>query len=378
MAKGLKQGTILVVDDDTMIIDLLLSSLEDQCYNTVVATSGEMALSRAEQTAADLILLDVVMSGIDGFETCRRLKASMSTSEIPVIFMSAMTDSENIIAGFKSGAADYVTKPIHIPELLARIETQMALRRMQATLQLQNRRLQQEVKKRQRMENQIRSLNQELFRAQERERKKIAHELHENVAQGLAALKLNAVDMFEHPPTVSAERREKNAMFSRLLDTIIGHIRSMTYQLHPPLLERYGLVRSVSEYCGELSNKHTLQIDFIHSGMNDRRFAMDTEINLYRIIQEGLDNVVKHAEANWARVQLKFNDSRILLTIEDDGRGFRSNCRTASASLDNHMGLGRMLERATLLGGRMQVDARPSGGTRIDVEVPVNTQPCKR
>ena len=153
---------ILVVDDTPSSINMLSGILEGEGYQVFVATSGEKAIKRAEQTAPDLILLDVLMPGLDGFDTCRRLKSGEKTGEIPVIFMTALTTAEDKVTGFEAGGVDYVTKPIEIEEVLARIKTHLALRNMQQQLETQNRRLQLVLTERKRCENEVRKLNTEL------------------------------------------------------------------------------------------------------------------------------------------------------------------------------------------------------------------------
>lgn len=364
-------GTILVVDDDLLIIDMLRSCIEDQGYDTIIATCGETAITRAQQTATDLILLDIVMTGMDGFETCRRLKAKKNTRTIPVIFMTVLADTEDIVNGFKAGAADYVTKPIRIPELLARIQTQIELRRFQAALSAKNRRLKQEVGKRMQMEKQIRFLNQELMRAQERERHKIAYQLHEKVAQDLVALKIIASDIFDHQPPLPDEKREKTVAFTKGLETIVHNIRTMTHQLHPQMLDVFGIERSVAAYCQDFSTQHALPVDVDCAGFTDRRFDMDTEINLYRIVQEGLDHLVQYAIPKRAKVRLNFDDERILLQMENEGGDTAFDDRAIEITPANSLGLRRMQERARLLGGRLTIEARSVPGSRVVIDIPV-------
>jgi two-component system sensor histidine kinase HydH len=147
-----EKGTILIVDDTAATIDLIRSVLEGQGYDVMVATSGEKAVKRVEQRVPDLILMDVLMPGIDGFETCRLLKAEVRTREIPVIFMTGLTTTESKVTGFEAGGVDYVTKPIEIEEVLARVRTHLTLRRMHRQLEAQNERLQQELSERGRAE----------------------------------------------------------------------------------------------------------------------------------------------------------------------------------------------------------------------------------
>jgi DNA-binding NtrC family response regulator len=121
-------ATVLIVDDEPYNVDVLEQELGAAGYRTVTASSGEEAVARAAEVQPDLILLDVRMQGIDGFETCRRLKASESTRGIPVIVLTALTDTHEKVRAFGEGAVDYVTKPFHTEELLARVGTHIALR----------------------------------------------------------------------------------------------------------------------------------------------------------------------------------------------------------------------------------------------------------
>lgn len=119
---GTEAATVLVVDDEPLNADLLEQELGAAGYRTVAAASGEQALAAAAQLAPDLILLDVTMGGIDGYETCRRLKASEATRAIPVIFLTARTETFEKVRAFGSGAVDYVTKPFELGTLLDRLE----------------------------------------------------------------------------------------------------------------------------------------------------------------------------------------------------------------------------------------------------------------
>ncbi|HXA47039.1 MAG TPA: response regulator [Burkholderiaceae bacterium] len=148
--------TILIVDDTPANIGLLVDYLEDHSFRVVVAQDGEEGIKRAQFAQPDLILLDVMMPGMDGFETCRRLKAEAKTADIPVIFMTALTDSVEKVTGFDAGAVDYVTKPFQIEEVLARVNTHLALRAMQHQLEKQNDQLQIEIGVRLQVEAELR------------------------------------------------------------------------------------------------------------------------------------------------------------------------------------------------------------------------------
>src|SRR3954469_1630644 len=129
--------TILIVDDTPANLSVLVDTLSETGYHLMVAEDGEDALAQTTHTKPDLILLDVMMPGLDGFETCARLKSSLATREIPVIFMTALNETAEKIRAFAAGAVDYITKPIQHEEALARISTHLTIRRLQQKLQQQ-------------------------------------------------------------------------------------------------------------------------------------------------------------------------------------------------------------------------------------------------
>src|ERR671933_232556 len=147
-----EKGVILIVDDTPANLEVLLDFLEDSGFKVWVAEDGESAIEGAEYAPPELILLDVLMPGIDGFETCRRLKANPATQDIPVIFMTALTDTVDKVRGLSLGAVDYITKPLQHEEVLARINLHLSLRNLTKTLKEQNLRLEQEIQERKRSE----------------------------------------------------------------------------------------------------------------------------------------------------------------------------------------------------------------------------------
>lgn len=126
--------TILIVDDTPANLGVLVETLGVAGYQLMVAEDGEEALAQTAQTQPDLILMDVMMPGIDGFETCRRLKARPETKDIPVLFMTALTETTDKVKAFAAGAVDYIAKPIEHEEALARIHTHLSIRRLQREL----------------------------------------------------------------------------------------------------------------------------------------------------------------------------------------------------------------------------------------------------
>jgi two-component system sensor histidine kinase/response regulator len=151
-----KQPVVLVVDDNPTNLSVLFDLLNDAGFKMLVATDGEGAIAQLAYVLPDLILLDVMMPGIDGFETCQRLKANPATADIPVIFMTALSDTVDKVRGFNVGAVDYITKPIEHEEVLVRLHTHLTLQNLQHQLQSQNAALQKEISDRQQAEESLR------------------------------------------------------------------------------------------------------------------------------------------------------------------------------------------------------------------------------
>src|SRR5690349_14898572 len=137
-AADTNKGDILVVDDNPVNLDLLSNMLLDRAYRVRVATNGRRALAAARSRAPDLVMLDINMPEMDGYEVCRQLKGDAATSDIPVIFISALDEAMDKVRAFEVGGADYVTKPFQFEEVLARIENQLKLSRLQRDLERKN------------------------------------------------------------------------------------------------------------------------------------------------------------------------------------------------------------------------------------------------
>jgi eukaryotic-like serine/threonine-protein kinase len=136
------KGDVLVVDDNPINLDLLSGMLSERQYRVRVATNGRRALAAARSVPPDLVMLDINMPEMDGYEVCRQLKADESTRDVPVIFISALDEAMDKVKAFESGGADYVTKPFQFEEVLARIENQLKLSRLQRDLERKNAELQ--------------------------------------------------------------------------------------------------------------------------------------------------------------------------------------------------------------------------------------------
>jgi two-component system, cell cycle sensor histidine kinase and response regulator CckA len=170
-------GVILIVDDTPTNLNVLLDLLEAADFKVVVAEDGERAIALAEYAPPDLILLDVIMPGIDGFETCRRLKANSATQEIPIIFLTAVSDNLDKVKGLNLGAVDYITKPLNHEEVLARVNTHVRLQNLTNRLTQQNEQLEKEIQQRRLVEAE----REQAFRALQRSEARFRRLIESNV-----------------------------------------------------------------------------------------------------------------------------------------------------------------------------------------------------
>ncbi|GAB6095970.1 hypothetical protein JCM14469_22230 [Desulfatiferula olefinivorans] len=219
-------------------------------------------------------------------------------------------------------------------------------------------------------EKHIQTLTQEIIKAQENERQRIARDLHDNVAQDLASLIISSDTLFEGFDDIPKEVRRRTEQFSKVLKRAISSIRELAYDLRPPSLDQLGLVRTLSQYCTDYSETNLIAVDFYSAGLEKLALDFDTEINLYRLIQEALNNVRKHSGADHVTIRLVASYPEIILRIEDTGQGFDLERRAAEALNEKRMGLKSMEERVKLLKGSFTIRSRPGEGTMILVKLP--------
>jgi PAS domain S-box-containing protein len=227
-----------------------------------------------------------------------------------------------------------------------------------------------DVTARKRAEERIHSLSRQLMKVQEAERQRLSRELHDLVGQDLSALKMGLDTLFDDQPEAFPAIRQRVTKLSKIAHGTIMAVRDLAYALRPIGLDQLGLAQTALRYCEDFSAKTGVKVDFFAAGIEDLRLDSDIEIALYRLIQEGLNNVKKHADATDATIRLVASFPNIILRIEDNGKGFDAENRLASAINEKRMGLRSMEERVAILGGKMRIESRPMQGTKILIEIP--------
>jgi PAS domain S-box-containing protein len=227
-----------------------------------------------------------------------------------------------------------------------------------------------DVTKRVEAERQIRSLTQELIKAQENERQRVSRDLHDDLAQTLSTLKIHCATLFDGG-ACDDKTRERLDRIATLLTGSIRAVRRMAYQLSSPYLEQLGLDESLQQYCEETEAGNGLRVEYSSVGLSDVEIPLEAQINLYRVAQEALNNVRKHAHAKRAEMRVVADEEGLTLSIEDDGVGFDVERQLNDSIEKRTMGLRSMRERVRLLEGELSITSKHGGGSTIVVEIPL-------
>ena len=204
--------------------------------------------------------------------------------------------------------------------------------------------------------------------AQEEERKRVARELHDETGQALTSLMVGL--KVAEDATELTQVRETTAELRVLAAQALENIRHLAMELRPSLLDDLGLVAAIQRYTQEYSKKMNVNVDSHVSGLDEQRLPPEVENTVYRIVQEALTNITKHAKASNVSVVLRHRDSLLVVIVEDDGKGFDVDQVLTSAT-ERTLGLFGMYERASLVGGKLTIESQPRAGTTVFLEIPL-------
>ncbi|MFB2977847.1 response regulator [Microseira sp. BLCC-F43] len=327
-----EQNTILIVDDMPNNLGALLDYLTDFGFEVLVAEDGESAIEQVEYALPDIILLDVLMPGIDGFETCSRLKSNQTTKDIPVIFMTALSDGEDKVKGFSVGGVDYITKPIQQAEVLARVTTHLSIRNLQQKLQQQNDRLQQEIWDRIKIEQQLQTRTTQLEVANkelEAFSYSVAHDLRNPITSingYIWALEEEYASLFDEDGKHYLERvRVATERMEQLIDDILRLSQVTSSKMQFDTVDLSHITKEIAISLRQTSNQR--EVEFIIA----EGVVVQGDSPLLKIVLENLlGNAWKYTR-NKPRARIEFGvlergidtaSSLHTYFVRDDGAGF--------------------------------------------------------
>jgi signal transduction histidine kinase len=327
--------------------------LEGKGYEIELAKDGLQALNMLEELQPDLILLDVMMPGMTGFEVCRRVRSTPGLAEVPILMITALDDRASLLQGLEAGADDFLRKPVDRHELAARVRTIIRLNRYHTLVE---------------QRETLRKMAERMVTAQEEERQRISRELHDDLGQALTTHLLSLRDLQSDltlPVEVLFERMQ--SLYEQSYEISVK-IRRLAHDLRPPVLDALGLKIAMKTYCTEFTRRTHLPIDLVI----DPSLPLLPDIynvTLYRALQEALNNIVKHAQATQVWVEFSMEDAMVSLTVQDNGKGFRED-----QGQSNGIGLSGLRERLMIAGGKLNIESSPNMGTILTVELPLPTK----
>ncbi|WP_298316802.1 sensor histidine kinase [uncultured Aquimarina sp.] len=207
---------------------------------------------------------------------------------------------------------------------------------------------------------------QAMIRGQEEERRRIANDLHDRLGSILSMAKLHYQSSEEHLKNLNTFEQKRYSMASALLDEACAEVRNISHNMISGILTKFGLIAALEDLTNTINGSNIINIDLIVHGF-ENRLESEIEINIYRIIQELINNVIKHANANEITIQLIFNNNGLNLMVEDDGNGFDVNNKSIYG-----MGLKNVLSRVDQINGELNMDSLLGKGTTITMDIPLN------
>jgi two-component system, sensor histidine kinase and response regulator len=311
-------GCVLVVDDNPTNLSVLVNLLRDVGLRVLVATDGESAIEQIEYVKPDLILLDVMMPGIDGFETCQRLKANPETVKIPIIFMTALSETVDKVRGLSLGAVDYVTKPFEHEEVLVRIRTHLTIAKQRQTIETQNLELQTEICDRKRAEE---SLTIFLHA--------VSHDLRNPVTGLLMVLDnlaktASSADANILLPQSTLERMQQSghrqlSLINSLMESHVNDVHGIV--IHPQPVAIMDVIQSAIADLQPLLDKEETEV--VVQIAPELPLVFADAAHVCRVFQNLIANAIKHNPPNLKlTISAKISpENSLLCEVADDGVG---------------------------------------------------------
>ena len=361
--------TVLIVDDNSNNLKIIAITLRELNYRLVIATNGQSAIEMVDKTRPDLVLLDIMMPGMDGYETCEIIKSKKENENLPIIFLTALNEKANIIKGFEVGGVDYITKPFNKEELISRVETHLELKFTQDAL-----------KKNTKYLSDLNSLKDKMFSV-------IGHDLRSPLGSVKMTLEflsetISEASREELQTTVDFLLKTTNEAFS-LLDNLLGWGRSQSgnISINKEKIDLADLVNSV--YLLHKKNINAKNIEFVNNVLKGTTICADLN-TITSVLRNLLSNAIKFTPnygsiimssvklENSIRVEIK--DTGVGIPVENIPKLFDSSqhLTTYGTNSESGSGLGLNLcyDFMKLNNGDISVESETGKGTSFYIELP--------
>lgn len=358
------------IDDNLLAMTALLKNFIPGC-SVITARSGYEGIEKAESDIPDVILLDIKMPDMDGYETCRHLKSNNKIRHIPVIMITAMkTDTESRIKGLEIGADAFISKPVEGPELAAQVNAMLRIKTAEDMLRDEKGLLESLIMERtkalRKSETELRDLSSHLQDVREEERTQIAREIHDELGQSLTVLKMDIAWLKKKLKDDQNDLKDKASSITGLIDSIIDSVRRISADLRPGVLDDLGICAAVKRHAKEIEKSS--EIKCLVSCIPENIFIRKEHATaVYRIFQEVMTNVIRHSEATRVDINLRERNDNVELEIKDNGKGI------SQEEINNPKSFGIMgiRERVHSCNGTFIIKGKRNEGTYINVKIPL-------
>jgi len=370
---------LLIADDEVIMTEELEALLTDMGYGVVgKAFSGEEAIAMARRLLPDLIIMDIVMPGIvGGIDAARTIKEDLS---IPVIFMTGYSDTALVEKAKLLNPYGYVIKPFNDTQMQSAIELGLYKKEADEVLKKTYEELRSEVAARQKVteelkvsQDNLRRLSLRMLETQEQERKRISMELHDELGQNLSLLRVRIGTLRRNMPEARKDLISECQELSQFVKQILEDSRRMSRELSPRLVEDLGLSAALRWLVEEAGKHLNIQTD-INIGDIDFLLPGVTRVWVYRIFQEAISNITKHADASDVTVIAKKDGDVVSFNIKDNGKGFDLERITGLDATEKGLGLATMEERVKMMGGRFSLFSKKGEGTDVGFSLPIHKE----
>lgn len=370
------------------IVNLLSDSSDASNYQLITARSGEEALQQVANHQFAVILLDVSMPGMDGFETVEAIHSLPDSASVPIIFITAQyADEMHQLKGYEKGAVDYLSVPV-IPQILqtkVAVFVELAKKNLQLmhksreladlnhALQVQRAQDLQHIAERKVAEQaleqsreELRLLANHMERVKEDERKRIAREIHDDLGQNLLALRIDISMLHARTGATHPKLHARIDNVLNHIDATIRNMRAIINNLRPTALD-LGLNAAIEWQVHEFQRRSGINCQLT---MDKREINLDDSYAtaLFRILQESLSNVIRHARASCVNVELRKDGDLLVMTVSDNGIGVFPDCRRKA----NSFGLVGIKERVSTLGGEVAINTARDQGMTLMISIPMD------
>ena len=361
------RASILLVDDEPNSLYALQEMLQPLGQNLLVARSGAEALRLVLKNEFAVILLDVRMPRMDGFETARLIRERRRSSLTPIIFLTAAGDDmESVYRGYEAGAVDYLIKPISSATVLrSKVMVFVELYAKSADLGRQIRERMIVAERLEQSEEKLRRLAAYLVSVREEERAHIAREIHDELGQVLTGLKMDVSWLAQRLDAKQKTLHGKTQSMCGLIDSAIQTVRKIASGLRPEILDEMGIVAAINWQAKDFQKRTGIRcrVELPADGI---KLDLERSTTTFRIFQEILTNVARHAHASRVDVKLDLTDERMTLEVADNGVGI------PEAKLNGKsLGLLGIQERALHFNGDVTINGAAGQGTRVTVSIPL-------